>query len=73
MSGYSVKVAEFAIGNTHVGGIDVPVDLPGDFPVRYLFFSKLISHMHKFSQGGLVKQKQSLFSGQILEVQGFLV
>jgi len=73
MSWYSVKVAEFAIGNTHVGGIYVAVNLPGDFSVGYLLFPQLVSNVHEFSQRRMVKQKQSLLGCQKLEVQCFLV
>ncbi len=36
VAGDAIEVAEFAVGDTHIGGIDVAVDLPGDLTMRDL-------------------------------------
>ena len=46
MSGYTVKIAEFAIGDADIGGIHVAVDDPGNFAIGLLLLAQLIACVH---------------------------
>ena len=39
MAWYAVKITEFAIGYTYIGGIYIPVYLPGNFAMWHLLFT----------------------------------
>ena len=78
MAGDAVEIAKLAIGYANVGGIDIPVDLPGDLTMRYLYFSEGVSHLHQFSEGGILKQEDPLllaqeFKSQCLSVDLFRI
>ena len=38
MPGYPVEIAKLAVGDANIRGIDIAVDLPGNFSVGDLFF-----------------------------------
>ena len=61
MAGDAVEVAELAIRDAHVGGIDVAIDLPAYFSVGHLLFSEFIRHMHQVGQWRFLEQKKALF------------
>jgi hypothetical protein len=42
----AIKIAEFAVGNTNIGRIAIPVYNPSDLIVRNLFFSKTVAYVH---------------------------
>jgi hypothetical protein len=71
--GYSVEIAEFAIGDTNVGGIDIPVDLPGHAPMRYLFFAEFVSQEHQVSKWCVMVKKYAFLHGKEFHIQRFLV
>src|SRR6187402_3513008 len=53
----AIEIAEFAVGETNVGGIDVPVDLPGDLAMGDLHFPEFVGQVHEFGQGGVLKEE----------------
>ena len=60
MAGNAIEIAEFTIGNANIGGIYIPVDLPGNFSVRHLLFPQFIGHIHQFGKRGVFKQETRL-------------
>ena len=48
MPGDPVKITELTIGNANIGGIHIPVDLPGNNSccIGFLNFTQLIRHIH---------------------------
>src|ERR1700759_2589463 len=64
------KVAEFAIGNTNVGGVYIPVDLPGYLTVRHLYFTQFVRRIHQIRRTGMVIQKNALILAQKFKLQG---
>ena len=67
VTGDAVEIAEFTIGDTDVGGIDVSVDLPGNFSVWYLDLPQFVGNMYEIGQRRLVVQVHSFLQGQKLE------
>ncbi|MNN23992.1 hypothetical protein D3C81_1374060 [compost metagenome] len=43
------KIAKFAICNTHIGGIDISVDLPGYFTMWHLYLTQFIGYESQIS------------------------
>jgi hypothetical protein len=65
MAGDSVEIAELAIGNTHIGGVKIAVDLPGDLIRIVLFdFPKLIGNKGQLGRRGLFKKKNTFLYAQ---------
>jgi hypothetical protein len=73
MAGNTKEVTELTIGNTYIGGIYVPVYLPGNLSMWHLLFTQLIGYKHQFGQGSLFKQGYSFLNGQHVKIQGFRV
>jgi hypothetical protein len=57
----AIEVAEFAVGDADIGGIDIPVDLPGYFSMRDLVFTQLVGYLHQFGQGRMSEEKNPFF------------
>ena len=70
---YAVEVAEFAVGNADIGGVDIAVDLPGYFSMGHLDLPHFIRHMHQFGEGGFLEKKKTLFRAQVFKIQCLLV
>jgi len=47
VAGATEKVAELAVGDANIGGINIPVYLPGYFAMRYLDLAQLIGCVHQ--------------------------
>ena len=54
VTGDAVKVTELAIGDAHVSGVYITVDLPGYFSMRHLFFSQLVGYKHQVGKWRMV-------------------
>jgi hypothetical protein len=73
MPGDTVEIAEFAIGDADIRSVHIPVDLPGDTTVRYLFLTQFITHIHQVRQRRVMVQKHTFLYGKKLKIQGFLI
>ncbi len=73
VTGYPKEIAELTIGNTHVGGIDITINLPSDFAMWYLDLTKLIGYVHQLCKRSVFKQKHSFFHTQKFKRKGFTV
>jgi hypothetical protein len=72
MTGDSIKVTEFAIGNAYIGGVGIAVDNPSNFPVRLLSFTEFIPNINQVGRGCIFKKKNTFFYAQPLHVKGFI-
>jgi hypothetical protein len=61
MTGDTIKIAELTIRQTNIGGIDIPIDLPGDPIPRNLLHTQAVGHMHEFRKWGVLKKKEPFF------------
>ena len=73
MAGDPVEIAEFAIGDTYVGGVHISVYLPGHPSVRHLNFTEFVPDEHQVCQRRLVIEINTFFHGQKPEIEGFSV
>jgi hypothetical protein len=73
MTGDPEKITKLAVGYTNISGVDIPVDLPGDFIVRNLFLAQFIRNKHDFGKRGLFKYKHSFFNREKIEIQCFCI
>ena len=55
VSGDPVEITELAVGDAHIGGVDVPVDLPTHFSMGHLLFPEFICYVHEIGQGGFLE------------------
>jgi hypothetical protein len=69
MSWNAVEITELTIGDANVGGVHVPVDLPGHFPMRHLFFPELIGHKHQLGEGSIRKKVLAFLHGKPIELE----
>ena len=61
VAGYAIEIAEFAVGDTDIGGIDIPVYLPGDLSMGHGHFPKLVGEVHELCEGGVLEEKDAFF------------
>ena len=73
MTRNSIEITELTIGDAHICRIHVTIYLPGNFSVRNLFFSQLISNKHQLSKGSMLKKELAFFSRKKLELKGTVV
>ena len=73
MTGYAIEITEFTIGYAHIGGVHIAVYLPGDFTMRNLFLSQLISNEHEISQWRMVVEKYALFHAQMPKISSLFI
>jgi hypothetical protein len=70
VSGTAVKITKFAIRNTDIGRIGIPVDDPCHFVIRDMVLPELVGHKHQFRSGCIFKEKHPFFGGEPLQMQG---
>jgi hypothetical protein len=69
----AIKIAEFAIGHTHVGGVHVAIYNPGDTAVGYLTSSKIVGHIHEGGEGSMFVEVHALFYREVLHAERTVV
>jgi hypothetical protein len=69
----AIKVAEFAIGDTDIGGVHIPVYLPGHAAMGHLLLPQLIANEHQVCQGGVMVEVHTFFHAQETKFKGFPV
>ena len=73
MAGDAVEIAKLAVGHADIGGVDVPVDLPGHFTMRHLLAAQGIGHGHQVRQRSVGKEVLAFFSGEKGKIKGFAI
>jgi hypothetical protein len=73
MAGYAIEITKLTIGDTDIGGIDIPVYLPGDLSMGNCDLPQLVGQVHEFRKRGVLKEKDAFFDVQIFAVVGLLI
>ena len=71
--GYAVEITEFTVGDTNIGGVHVPVDLPGHLSMGHLLFPQFIADEHQVSKRCVMVEVYAFFYGQKSKIKGFFI
>jgi hypothetical protein len=73
VAGHPVEITELTICNANIGGIHIPVNLPGYHSISNLFLPELIRDMHKLRQRSFIEKRHSFFNIEKLKLQRFYI
>jgi hypothetical protein len=64
----AVKITKFAVGDTNIGRIGIPVNDPGYHFTRNMMLAQSIADVHQFSRACLFKQENTFFGSEIIQL-----